>query len=119
MLEHLYFIILVGNFNTFISVICASTSMLCVVLGIVFVGTCAHLVGEDDKYCKEWDDFFSRLRKIFIWSLSILITLLILNIFIPTKKEMAAMYGISEVSKIKGIDKLPENIVKKLNELCK
>lgn len=92
-------LVVLPNMNTLLNVIS--------VIGIISsVWICC--VGCNEKNEK----LVKKSIKIFIYSL----VLIFISCFIPTKKEIIELKIISVVSGVKGIDKVPQNIIDKLND---
>lgn len=66
---------------------------------------------EEEK--KQFAIWFRSLIKAFILSLSLLFA----ACFMPTKKDVIQLKAISIVSELKGVDKIPQKVIDRLNDL--
>lgn len=88
-----------------------SVCTFCAFIGTVFF----YIVTMVESPTPNWLGNKS-LRKVLLTCFSVGLISGFLDMFIPNTKQAAAIMGISYISQIEGVEKLPENTVKLLNE---
>ncbi len=95
------------------------TLILCVLMVLVF-GSCIipYAVSVLENYESESEkQLQKKLSSICKKSSVIFFTSLFISVFFPSKAEIIQVKALNLLSEVKGIDKLPANLVAKLNEL--
>lgn len=68
-------------------------------------------------YSKLEHEAASKYAKISITFLALSMSMLFITCFIPNKKEMIELKVISVVSELKGLDKIPQKLINRLNDI--
>jgi len=91
---------------------------LCLILIITCVGSLgSFLVLFSFKVVEGSEEVPSWASKTFKVALVTFLITGVLNMFVPSQKQMLLVLGIHSVTNIEGIEKLPKNIVKRLNDI--
>lgn len=100
----IYWITRLDGLNVFLCV-CVICYLIAFVGGAIF--TCAREIWSED--------FWPQAKKIWRWGAISFLVLVLISVFIPTTKEVVAIYMIPKITNNEQVQKLPDNAMKALN----
>jgi hypothetical protein len=110
-MENYLLFVLLPNIADFFGVLCIIGFIISLIGFLDYSVRMSSAYHTEDK--NEASQYGKKIIKIFISS----IILLFIACFIPCRKEIVQLKAISMVSELKGIDKIPQKLLNKLDKL--
>ena len=108
-MDNYFWLVVVPNLECFFGTLGVIGLVFCVVCSAIYISMKLEAYDEEDE------DKARKFAKSIIKVFSVSMTMFFITCFIPTKKDMIQLKIISVVSELKGVDKIPQKLVDRLN----
>lgn len=110
-MNNYFWLVVLPNLDCFFGALGILGIVACIIGGFVYMHIKIDAYNKED-HANAWK-FAKTMFKVFAVSM----TLFFITCFIPTKKDIIQLKIISVVSELKGVDKIPQKLIDRLNDL--